>query len=83
MTTRNKHEMVGGRFCVGASVYTLVGWHRPDHLRAGDLIHVDAQALSAVTSVKSHRGGTRLIALADGRDICVAGESDLAVFVMD
>lgn len=78
--TNDKHEMVGHQFLIASRTFQLVGWHQPDFLRAGDMIHVDADALSEVVRTERHRGGTRLVHLTDGRQVCVAGEDDLAVF---
>ncbi len=76
----SKHELVGHQFLIGGKAFQLSGWHSPSFLRAGDLLHVDESSLSEVFSIKPHRGGTALIGLTDGREICVCGGTDLAVF---
>ena len=82
MTTQNtdKHAMFGHSFLVAGRTYQLTGWHLPHLLRAGDMIHVDEDTLSEVVRTEKHRAGTRLVVLADGRQICVAGENEIAVF---
>ena len=76
----NKWDAVGQGFAIGSAVYVLTGWHTPNLLRAGDFIHVDEASLSEVVRTEKHRGGTELIHLADGRQVCVCGGTDLAVF---
>ena len=78
--TVSKWDMVGNTFDIAGSVVELTGWHQPHLLRAGDLIHVDETSLSEVLRTEKHRGGTELIHLADGRQICVCGGTDIAVF---
>jgi phosphoribosylamine-glycine ligase len=60
--------------------FAVAGWHYPEDLRAGDLIHVDERTLSVVVSHRRARAGTETITLNDGREIAVCGGTRIAVF---
>jgi hypothetical protein len=75
-----KQDIVGNHIVFPNGTFKLVEWYQPHLLRAGDLIHIDADSLSGVVRTEKHRAGTEIIHLADGRQILVCGGTEIAVF---
>lgn len=65
---------------IPAAARSVIGWHRPEDLRAGDLVHVDEITLSVVAGTQPGRAGSVDITLVDGRRITVCAYRRIAVF---